>query len=434
MQRIPLSIGVLSLCSILCFTLSAAEPSWTAFNGVNHDNVSAETGLLKSWGENGPKLLWKADGIGNTEFPGYASVVISEGIIYTAGNVQIDGGVSSAVFALDEKTGKQLWTFNNGDGWNTKTLFPGERSTPTVDGKYLYALSSVGQLACLDAKTGKEIWKRNLREEYIAQLPQWAYAESPLVDDNKVIVWVGGTKASVVALDKLTGKTVWETPTEPLKEGGNEIGNYATMNVFDYQGIRFYINMTQKGMLAVDGKTGKRLFYHPYEVQHDINANTPRYIGDGKLLVISGNSKGAELLQLNVDSGKVSVKSLWQQQKFDCFHGGIIIKDGYVYGSAQRYRKMWICMNLADGSIAWEDRCVGDIGATSYADGMLYCVAETDGTVALVKATPEKYTEVSRFTLPEEGVGKFWAHPVICGKKLYLRHAQFLYCYDIAER
>ncbi|GHT12553.1 polyvinylalcohol dehydrogenase [Planctomycetales bacterium] len=426
MQRILLSVGVYSM---FCFVLSAAEPSWTAFNGIHHDNVSTETGLLQSWSEAGPKLLWKASGIGNTEFPGYASVVIADGIVYTAGNVQSDTGVSSAVFALDEKTGKQLWTYNNGGGWTTKTLFPGERSTPTIDGKYLYAWSSVGQLACLDAKTGKEIWKRNLREDYAAQLPQWAYAESPLVDDNKVVVWVGGTKASVVALDKLTGKTVWETPTEP----GNEIGNYATMNIFDYQGIRFYVNMTQKGMLAVDGKTGKRLFYHPYEVQHDINANTPRYIGDGKLLVISCNNKGAELLQLNVDNGKVSAKSLWQQQKFDCFHGGIIVKDGYVYGSAHRYRKVWICMSLADGSIAWENRCVGDIGATSYADGMLYCVSESDGTVALVKATPEKYTEVSRFTLPEEGEGKFWAHPVICGKKLYLRHAQFLYCYDVAK-
>jgi outer membrane protein assembly factor BamB len=411
--------------------MAAEEPAWTVFNGLGHDNISNETGLLKTWGTEGPKLLWKNSGIGNTEFPGYASVTVADGRIFTAGNVKVaqsDKTADSVVFALDEKTGKEIWRYNNGSGWTDNTKFPGERGTPTIDGDRLYAYSSVGILACLEAKTGKEIWKRNLREDYIAQLPEWAYAESVVIDGSNVIVWSGGVKVSVAALDKMTGKTVWTTPPT------GEIGNYASMTAFDYKGIRFYVNMTQKGVLAVNAATGEKLFYHPHETKYDINANTPYYCGDGKLLVISGNASGAEMLQLNVTDNKVTVNVLWKEPKLDTLHGGFIVKDSYIYAAAHNYKRgIWLCVKLDDGKIVWENRGPSE-GAVSYADGLLYLYSEKEGNVALVKPSPEKYQEVSRFTLPEEGAGMYWAHPVICGKKLFLRHAEFLYCYDIAER
>ncbi|GHT45347.1 polyvinylalcohol dehydrogenase [Planctomycetales bacterium] len=429
MRRFSVILAV-AAAFVFCQNLLAESPAWAVFHGVQRDNISPDTGLLKEWGANGPKLLWKTTGIGNTEFPGYSSVTIADGRLYTAGNVKVansDQTANAAVYCLDSETGKEIWHYENGSGWTDKAKFPGERGTPTIDGDRIYAYSAVGLLACLDAKTGKKIWDRNLREDYAAQLPTWAYAESVVIDGNQVAVWVGGVKASVVALDKLTGKTIWETPST-----GN-VGNYASMTLFALGGIKMYANMNQKGLLIVRADNGKQLLFHSHESDHDIIATTPHY--DNSTIFITGSGAGAKLLKLNVDNvGNVTADVVWAEKKFDNFHGGVIVRDGYIYGTAHKYKKgIWICANRNDGKIVWENRGVGE-GSVSYADGMLYCYSETEGVAALVKPTPEGYKEVSRFTLPEEGAGKYWAHPVICGKKLYLRHAEFLYCYDIGEK
>jgi outer membrane protein assembly factor BamB len=165
----------------------AQEPSWTILHGPNRDNVSPDTGLLKAWKEDGPPLLWKNSTVGNTDNPGYSSVTVAEGRVFTAGNAttpappkegnnnsppvegghsaQQNVGVVARVYALDEKTGKELWHYDNGSGWTLGGHFPGERSTPTIDGNRVYAYSAMGRLACLEAATGKEIWAKNLKDE-----------------------------------------------------------------------------------------------------------------------------------------------------------------------------------------------------------------------------------------------------------------------------
>ena len=424
--------SLLCLVAVLfCSTAIAAEPSWTIFHGPNRDNVSPETGLLKSWKEEGPPLIWKADTLGNTEFPGYSSVTIAEGRIFTAGNVKTgdsDQDARSYVFVLDEKTGKEIWHYDNGPAWTDRGRFPGERGTPTIDGDRIYAYSAVGRIACLDAAKGTEIWAKDLREEYTVTLPQWAFAESPFVEGNKVICWVGGEKAAAVALDKMTGKPIWETPSTGQR------GNYASMIAFDFGNRRIYVNMNQAGVLAVDGNTGEKIFDIPHKTEYDIMATTPHFFGGDKLFVISGYGTGAKLFKLSVSGTTITPEEVWANKNFDNQHGGVVIKDGYAYCATHYYKRQrnWMCVKLEDGSSAWEDPGVG-MGALTYADGMLYCIAEKDGTVALVKATPEKYEETGRFTLPE-GAGMYWAHPVICNKKLYLRHGNVLYCYDVAEK
>ena len=413
----------------------AAGASWTVFHGPNRDNRSPEAGLLKSWGEGGPPLLWKVDTIGNTEFPGYSSVTISEGRVFTAGNVRTgatDRDAHVYVIALNEATGSELWRYRNGAAWTDGGHFPGERGTPTVDDNRLYAFSAVGRIACLDVAAGTEIWARDLRAEYDIQLPTWAFAESPYIDGNKVILWIGSRKATVVALDKMTGETIWETP------GTEERGNYASMIAFDYAGQRIYVNMNQKGVLAINAETGARLFTVPHETSWDVMATTP-YFFDGKLFVTSGYGTGAKLHRLNADGAAVTAELVWENSDFDNQHGGVVIKDGYAYTSTHHYKRgrNWMCFKLEDGSIAWEAPGVF-MGSLTYADGMLYCMSETEGEVSLVRATPEKYEEMGRFRLPSQdeggGIGKFWAHPVVVNKKLFLRHGNFLYCYDVAEK
>ena len=422
---------VFYLVALLCFCPISTAADWTIFHGPHRDNVSPETGLLKSWQTGGPPLLWKTDTIGTTEFPGYASVTVANGRVFTAGNVRTgvtDGDAHVFVFALNEKTGEEIWRYNNGMGWTDKETYPGQRSTPTVDGERLYAFSAIGRIACLEAATGKEIWTRDLQKEYDVELPKWAFAESPFIDGNKVILWVGGKKAAVVALDKMTGEPVWTTPPTGLT------GNYCTMTPFDHGGQRIYVNMNKKGLLAVNGNTGRELFYIKHEtLQGDIMATTS-YFFDGKLFITSGYGIGARLFKLNVSGETITPELIWSNNNFDNQLGGVVVKDGYVYGSTHNYKKgrNWMCIKLEDGSAAWEDPGVF-IGPVTCADGMLYCISEKEGEVALVKATPEKYEEVSRFTLPE-GVGMYWAHPVVVNKKLFIRHGCVLYCFDVAEK
>ena len=421
-----------TFCFLLfCSAVFAAEPSWAIFHGKDRDNVSPETGLLKSWEPEGPPLLWTNSAIGNTEYPGYASVSVAEGRVFTAGNVKTgesDQEAIARVFALDEKTGKEIWHYDNGPGWVDKGHFPGERATPTIDGNRIYAYSAVGRLACLETTTGKEIWAKDLRAEYEAKLPAWAYAESPYIDGSKVIIWVGGEKAAVVALDKMTGNPIWTTPSTGL------CGNYASMIAFTFGGQLVYVNMNQAGILAVNGETGKKLFDIPHKTEWDVMATMPFFFGVDKLFFTSGYGTGAKCYKLIADGTSIKTEQIWENKNFDNMHGGVVIKDGYAYCATHHYKKMrnWMCIKLDDGSAAWEARGV-EMGGITCADGMLYCMAEKDGTVALVKATPEKYEETGRFTLPE-GVGFSWAHPVVCNKKLYLRYSQNLYCFDITEK
>ena len=418
------------LVALLCLCQIAAGADWTIFHGQNRDNVSPETGLLKSWKEGGPTLLWKASNIGSTEFPGHSSVTVSEGRVFTAGNVKTgdtDEEADAYVFALDEKTGNEIWHYRNGSAWTVKGNHPGERGTPTVDENRVYAYSAVGRIACLEAATGKEIWARDLRAEYDAAIPRWAFAESPYIDGNKVIIWIGGKKAAVVALNKMTGTTIWETPS--TEQGAA----YASMIAFDYAGQRIYANTYQKGVLAVNAENGKQLFTIPHETLYDVLATSP-YFFDGKLFITSGYGSGAKVLRLNVNGNSITPELVWENKNFDNKHGGVVIKDGYAYTSTDNYKKMrnWMCFKLEDGSVTWEDPGVF-MGSLTCADGMLYCYAEKEGDVALVKATPEKYEEISRFSLPE-GVGMYWAHPVVANKKLFLRHGNVLYCFDVAEK
>ena len=411
------------------------ELSWTIFSGTNRDNISPETGLLKSWKEGGPPLLWKANGIGSTEFPGYSSVTVADGRVFTAGNIKTGGTDQDAhayVFALNEQTGKEIWRYRNGPAWTDKGKFPGERGTPTIDGNRIYTFSAVGRIACLEAATGKETWAKDLRAEYDAELPTWAYAESPYIDGNKVIIWIGGKKAAVVALNKMTGAPIWTTP------GTEQRGNYASMTAFDHAGQRIYVSMNQTGVLAVNAETGKQLFAMPHKTEWDVMATTP-YFFDGKLFVTSGYGTGAKLYRLNVSGNTITPEQVWENKNFDNQHGGVVVKDGYVYSATHYYKRQrnWMCINLTDGSVAWEEPGIG-MGSVTCADGMLYCMSEREGEVALVKATQEKYEEISRFSLPSQeeggGVGMYWAHPVVVNKKLFLRHGNFLYCYDVAAK
>jgi len=396
-------------------TALAAEPAfWPRFHGPRGDNISTDTGLLKEWPKDGPRLVWTAKDLGT----GYAGVTLADGQIYTAGTLDD----KTMVTAMDTD-GKILWQAANGEAWTRD--FPGARGTPTLDGPRVYHESPVGRVACFDARTGREVWAVDLVKTFGAELPQWAMAESVLVDGDRLICCPGGPDTAVVALDKLTGKTVWRSPSA----AGDTIG-YATATLAECDGLRIILTMTLKALIGVNADTGELLFRYEHPTKYEVNALKPIY-HDGHVFISSGyGTTGSVLLKINVQGTKASVTKVWGSRELDNHHGGVVLLDGYLYGAAHNFNGgKWICLDWKTGDMKYAERGVGK-GSLTAADGMLYTMSERRD-VGLVPADPSAHKLAGRFKLPSGGEGPTWAHPVVCGGRLYLRHGDHLYCYDV---
>lgn len=403
--------------------LFAEEPFWPRFHGSDGTNISKDKGLLPSWPEEGPELVWTAEGIGN----GYANVTIAEGRIFTAGNV----GDSMVVTALD-LDGKILWQQPNGPSY-TKS-YPGARGTPTIDGDRIYHESPTGQVSCFETATGKKIWTTNILEKFGTKNITWALAESVLIDSKNLIVAPCGPNTAVVALNKMTGKLVWKSKPSIDEEGKADLAGYATATLIEYKGIRMILTMTENALIGVDADGGRLLFRFPHETRYKVNATKPLY-HDGHVCISSGyGTTGTVMVKLGVQGGKVSAEKVWDSRELDNQHGGLILYEGHIYGSGHKFnRGSWVCLDWKTGEMKYKDRGIGQ-GSATLAEGMLYTLAEKKRKLGLVKATPEGYELVSEFILPSGGKGPTWAHPVISGNLLYIRHGDFLYTYRLSAK
>lgn len=389
------------------------KPFWPRFHGPRGDNISPDTGLLKSWPEDGPPLAWKIEGIGQ----GYASVTIADGRIFTAGNI----GEDLMVTALD-LDGNILWQKPNGPAW-TKN-HPGSRGTPTIDGDRVYHLGASGDLACFKANDGTPLWQRNIMDEFHAPLPEWALAESVLVDERCVYCTPGGPETCIVALDKMTGELVWKS-----ESADGDTTGYASIQRVEFDGLPVLLTMTAKAVVGVRADTGKLLFRHPHETSYDVNACMPVYV-NGVVVVSTGYGSGTEAIRLSRNGETVVAQQLWSNRELDNHHGGILLLDGFIYGSS--FNGRWFCLDWEKGESQYVDKGVGK-GSLTYADGMLYTFSERR-MVGLVKAGHEKHELVSSFRLPSEERDPSWAHPVVCGGRLYLRHSNLLFAYDVRQK
>jgi outer membrane protein assembly factor BamB len=394
----------------------SAKHTWHQWRGPNRDGKSPETGLMKNWPQGGPKMLWSLEGLGD----GFSSMSISDGLIFTAGKFEDDG----KVFAIDLQ-GNKKWEKLYGREW-TKTQ-PGVRGTPTVDADRVYFISGVGVVYCFDAKTGNIKWQVDAFNEYDGRYARWGIAESALIDGDKIFFTVGGKKAAMVALDKMSGKTIWASKSIDDKAA------YCSPILIERAGKRTVVNMMASNIIGVDADTGQLLWQYDIEDYIDdnrqIHASTPAY-DDGCLFFSSGYDMGGVKLKI-ADDGK-SVSKLWSTKTMDTHHGCFVLADGYIYGSNWKENPHgdWVCLDWKTGEVMYETKWNGRKGSIIYADGMLYCYDETDGIVGLVKAAPEKFELVSSFKV-ELGEDQHWAHPVVYGGLLYIRHGQALMAYDI---
>lgn len=396
---------------------AAAAVNWPQWQGSKRDNISTENGLAKEWPVDGPKMLWSAEGIGE----GFSSAVIADGKIYITGMAGEEGRLTCF-----DMNGSRFWQVDYGPEWNRS--HSGARCTPTINDGHVYVISGTGQVACFQAVDGEKVWQVDAFGQFEGQYTNWGCAESPLVLSDKVIVTVGGKKALFAALNKKDGNVIWTTPVNGDKSA------FCSPIAFDWAGKTIIASVTSDHIIGIDETDGSVLFSYPVSNyiegrNHGAHPNTP-IIQEGKIFISSGYDMGSVQLALAAD-GK-SVTQVWKNPEFDNHHGGIVLLDGFLYGANWQSNKQgkWMCVDWATGKTRYEQEW-NNKGSLIYADGMLYCYEEKGGNVALVKATPEGFNPVSSFQITL-GDGEHWAHPVICGKRLYIRHGDFLMAFDIA--
>jgi outer membrane protein assembly factor BamB len=403
---------------IIVSTNEILADDWPQWRGNNRNGISKETGLLKSWPEGGPKLLWSNEDIGE----GFSSMSIADGSLYITGLVD----KQETLFAFD-LDGKLKWKTAYGPNW--KGSFPVARTTATVDGSNLYVISGMGNAACIDANSGKIKWSVQTVEKFNGEYHSWGIAESPLVVDDKVIFTPGGINASMVALNKKTGETVWQTKTL------SEQHNYCSPILIQRGGKKIIASQLQDSFVGVDAKTGKVLWQDNYtnflEDPKDINIVTPIYY-EGHIYVTSGYDDGGAMYELAEDG--TGIKRLWEDKVLDVHHGGVVLIDGFIYGSNWENNRNgnWVCLDWKTGKVMYEKKWFNK-GSIISAEGMLYCYEEKDGNFALVKASPNSFDIISSFKI-EKGSGQHWAHPAISDGRLYLRHGEALMVYDIRSK
>lgn len=384
------------------------------FRGPNRDGIFPAENLLQSWPEGGPALLWTAEGIGE----GYSSAAVAGGTIYITGMLEDEQGY---LFALDEQ-GQIKWKTAYGPETLDKQA-TGARSTPTVDGDRVYVQSGLGLVTCFKADDGEHLWQVDTKKVFHGEVVTWAFSESLLVDDERVFVTPGGPDASVVALDKLTGETVWTT------KGFSEPSAYCSPMLFTFGERRVVVTMTAKSVVGIDRDTGTVLWTHPHETDYDIHAVSPVRSGD-IIYYTAGYGSGGGALKVSADGS--SITPLWQDDNLDCQHHGVVLVDGYIYGTAMQQRAL-MCLELATGKLMWSTRDIG-VGNTVYADDRLYVYeGPRSGLVHLLDVSPEGFEQKGVIEIPRAR-DKHWAHPAIANQRLYIRYDGKLYAFDIAEK
>ncbi|MCX7824443.1 MAG: PQQ-binding-like beta-propeller repeat protein [Verrucomicrobiae bacterium] len=409
-------------------TPAAAVPSqtsrdWPGFRGPRRDGLCAETGLLKEWPADGPKLLWQLDTLGR----GHSSLAIAGGKLFTTG----DRGQRQFVVALDLATRVELWATPIADAYGEY----GAISTPTLDGDALYVLGTDGDLFCLQTADGQVRWRKSLTKDFDGRMMNvWKYSESPLLDGNKVICTPGGKDAMMVALDKKTGDLIWKCAIPALGERGNDGASYASAIIAECGGMRQYVQVVGRGIIGVAADTGWFLWGWNRLANNIASITSPVARGD---LVFTANSynTGSALLRPARDgeAWRVEELAVLPARTFENHHGGLVLVGDCVYGGSGLNKGDPTCIEFATGKVLWKTKAPAPGSAcVLYADGHIIFRYDR-GLMLLAEASPAAFRVKGRFTPPRTN-SPAWAYPVIHDGKLYVRDQDLLLCYDVRAR
>jgi outer membrane protein assembly factor BamB len=409
MKKILLLLGIGWIVLFSCTKQNEISSEW---RGPDRQGIFYETGLLDSWPEGGPELLWSFEGLG----AGHSSPGIGNNRVFVTGMPDTIG----VLYSFDIK-GNLLWQKEYGEEWHVN--FTGSRSTPVLVNDLLYFISGMGEVFCYNANDGEKVWSVDMLNKFDGKNIRWGISESVLIDGDHLICTPGGEKHNLVALNRFTGETVWSST------GSGEESAYCSPLLTEHNGTRLIITHTAGSVIGIDANTGEKYWRVPQMQTHKIHANTPVY-NNGIVYCSStyhkeGNS-GLLALELSGD-GKI-VKRLFRNEDYRNLMGGIVLLDGVIYGSAYR-KNTWYSIDALSGE---EKEISSDLmgGVIISAEDLFYCYTE-EGELALVKMRPDSFEIISKFKIPL-GTDQHWAHPIIHNKRMYIRHGDALMVYDIS--
>ena len=409
--------GSIILLSIVSQDLFAQRS--TQWRGMDRSGFYPSGNLLKEWPKGGPELLLHVEDLPES----YSSVVFYDDMMYTTG---IEG--ENEILTAIDMNGSVRWSTVYGQAWDKS--FSRARTTPTIEGKYAFVISGGGTLACIELESGSLRWSFEGLSKFKGKTGTWGTAESPLIVDDKMIYTPCGNNTTMVAVDKLSGETIWKSET---------IGDqsaYCSPVLAGEKGLHLIITVTGNNIICVNAEDGEIFWKFKYtsvdapKSGGDINPVTPIVRGR-EVFVTSGYNHVGILLEIAEDWRSVSVK--WLTRDLDVHHGGVVYHQGYIYGS--NYNTVitgnWVCLDWNTGGLMYESEEMNK-GSVILSDGMLICYEERKGNVALVKASPFGFDIISSFRL-SHGSGPHWSHPSIYNNKLFMRHGRSLLVYEIGN-
>jgi outer membrane protein assembly factor BamB len=414
---------MISLAALSLGSMPVIANDWPQFRGPERDGKSSETGIIKSWEQQAPKLLWMVEGMGS----GYAGVAVVGDMIYTTGNLKEGQGV----VAVSAKDGKVVWSTVLTEG-PPKHGFAGTRCTPTVVGDKMWVTTSGGLIACLSTD-GKLLWKKDFKTEWNGKMMSgWGFAESVLVDGQAAICTPGGPDAMMVALDKDSGEEIWKCKVPDYGNKGKDGAGYGSVVISMGAGVKQYVQMTGRGVIGVRASDGKFLWGYNDVANKTANIPTPVAFGD-HVFCSTSYGTGSALLKLVKDGDGVKAEEVYflNADELQNHHGGLLLVDGHIYCGHGHNRGEPVCIEIMTGKAKWGPEKAPGKGsaAVKYVDGHVIFRYQ-DGLMALVEANPEKFVLKGTF-MPEFQEAESWAYPVVSGGRLYLREQDKLMCYEL---
>ena len=387
----------------------AGRNYWTNFRGPKRDGNYEATQVLTSWPSGGLSPVWKQP-IG----VGYASFAVADGRAFT---IEQRRG-EEVVAAYDVSTGREIWK----QAWNalySDSTGDGPRATPTWDNGRIYALGATGELRCLDANNGTVIWGKNILSDNQASNLPWAMAASPLIVDDKVIVLPGGTSGkSVVAYNKNTGAPVWKVM--------NDTQAYVSPMLVELAGRRQIMVVSSSRVVGLVPESGAVLWSYAWDTNGGINVSQPVVVDKNRFFISSGYGKGAALVEVQGSGNSFTATTIWENINMKNKFNSSVLHNGHVYGLDEG---ILTCLDVNTGERKWKGGRYG-YGQVILASGHLILTSDT-GDLALVKASPDQYTEVARFQALS---GQTWNYPAIADGRLLVRNANEMAAYDISRK
>ncbi len=396
----PVSCLMISLLGLS--TVPQSHAQWTQFGGPNHAFKADTPALANSWPTQGPSKLWSRE-LGD----GFSTILVDAGRLYTMYRAK----EMEVVVCLSAETGDTIWEYAYDSSplkghWDE--FGRGPRATPLLVDGLVYSIGVAGMMHCLDAKTGKPKWSHDLSSEFAATILEGGYASSPIEHEGKIIVLSGGSKQSIIAFDKTSGKVVWKSLSFA--------NSYSTPVVMRIHGEDHIVALMGTHLIGVDPNSGELKWQFAAVTKVEENAPMPILVAEDTIL-ITARHVGTRCVKVNRVNGKFEVSELWSTRKVRVYHGSVVLVDDHIYTSSSANPPHFLAaLDTKTGKVKWRRR--GLVRANVlYADRKLI-ILDANGELALATATPDDLVIHSKVKMLERFA---WTAPTLVGTKLYLR-------------